>query len=148
MKALCSEQQAWFCQERLVQSRRKMPGFHEKGGMSLRNSLENSGVYPKETGSLLPSKSEFTYCKPKALLTAISERAYCNLIACLLQSPKPLPMFDFLHNYPLFANTYLGFLKSPLFKGVLAFKHLPQHLPEHLPHHLPQDLPDKHAFRN
>ena len=29
-------------------------------------------------------------------------------------------MLDFLHNYPLFANTYLGFLESPLLKGVWA----------------------------
>lgn len=39
-------------------------------------------------------------------------------------------------------NTYLGFLGSPLFKGVLAFKHLPQHLTKQIPHHLPLDLPE------
>ena len=55
-------------------------------------------------------------------------------------------MLDFLHNYQFFVNTYLGFLEIPLFKEVLASKHLPQHLPEHLTHHLPQDLPP--AFRN
>lgn len=39
-------------------------------------------------------------------------------------------------------NTYLKFLGSPLFKGVLAFKHLPQHLTKQIPHHLPRDLPE------
>jgi hypothetical protein len=51
-------------------------------------------------------------------------------------------MLVFLQKYPLSANTYLGFLEIPLFKEVLASKHLPQHLPEHLTHHLPQDLPE------
>ena len=51
MKALGSEQQAWFCQERLVQSLRKVPGFYEKGATFLWNSLENSEVSPKESGS-------------------------------------------------------------------------------------------------
>lgn len=39
-------------------------------------------------------------------------------------------------------NTYLKFFGSPLFKGVLAFKHLPQDLTGQVPQHLPQDLPE------
>ena len=52
IKALCSEQQGWFCQERVAQSPTKVPCDYEKGGSKLLNSLENSGVYPKESGSL------------------------------------------------------------------------------------------------
>ena len=51
MKALCSEQQGGG-QERIAQSPTKVPCDYEKGGSKLLNSLENSGVYPKESGSL------------------------------------------------------------------------------------------------
>ena len=42
---------AFKLQERLVQSPRKVPSFYKKGGMFLRNSLENLEVSPKESGS-------------------------------------------------------------------------------------------------
>ena len=46
------------------------------------------------------------------------------------------------HLFYFLSNTYLESLGSPLYKGILAFKHLPQDLTEQIPHHLTRDLPE------
>ena len=115
MKDSWPEQQVWFCQERIVQSPRKVAGFYEKGGIFLWNSLENSEVSPKESPSLDRVNSQ----RADWHILKHDNYRFFAMVTCF---PSSLPFLS----------------KNLLFKGALRDSSLPLSLPYpsyHLSHH-------------